>query len=64
MNTRTKVLCYAALLGSWGFFAYAGKTPVDGFITAIGAALATLGAVHVAAGKPQVDQPPPPGSPQ
>ncbi|WP_331693466.1 hypothetical protein [Pandoraea sputorum] len=58
MNTRTKVLCYAALLAAWGFFAYAGKTPVDGFITAIGAALATLGAVHVAAGKPQVDQPP------
>ncbi|WP_150587242.1 hypothetical protein [Pandoraea communis] len=49
VNALTKVVCYAGLLLMWGFFAFTGKTPVEGFITAISAALAALAATHVAA---------------
>ncbi|WP_353192094.1 hypothetical protein [Pandoraea pnomenusa] len=49
MNTLTKVLCYGGLLAVWGLFAWFGKTPVEGFIAAIGAALAALGVVHAGA---------------
>lgn len=48
MNSNTlKFLGAAALLGTWGAFAFFGKTPVDGFIAAIGAALSGLGVYHV-----------------
>jgi len=63
MNTRMKVVCYGALLALWGLFAWMGKTPVEGFIAAISAALTALGVVHVAAAKTQAT-PPDPGSPQ
>jgi hypothetical protein len=49
MNIYLKIGSYAALMGAWGVFAFFGKTPVDGFINAIGGALAVLGAVHVIA---------------
>jgi len=42
-----KFIGAALLLGAWGTLAYMGKTPVDGFITAIGAALSGLGIYHV-----------------
>lgn len=48
MDMRLRVLCYAALIIVWGAFAWVGKTSVDAFIQAIGAALAVLGTVHVA----------------
>ncbi len=48
MNSNTlKFLGAAALLGTWGAFAFLGKTPVDGFIAALGAALSGLGVYHV-----------------
>lgn len=49
MNALMKVVCYAGLLLMWGFFAFTGKTPVEGFIAAISAALAALAATHVSA---------------
>ncbi|MBN3757250.1 hypothetical protein G3N95_30210 [Paraburkholderia sp. Tr-20389] len=49
MNIYLKVVCYAALMGVWGVFAFCGKTDVGGFIEAIGAALAALGAIHAVA---------------
>lgn len=55
MNSNTlKFLGAAVLLGTWGAFAFFGKTPVDGFIAAIGAALSGLGVYHVstASGQP------------
>lgn len=65
MSTRVKVLCYFGLLVIWGLFAWFGKTPTDGFISAIGAALAALGAVHVgAAAKGHGSDTSAPGSPQ
>lgn len=51
MNMYLKVGCYAGLMAAWGLFAFFGKTPVDGFINAIGSALSVLGAVHVLASK-------------
>lgn len=56
MSTKLKVICYGALLGVWGFFAYNGKTEVSGFIEAIGAALAALGAIHAVGAKPAASQ--------
>ncbi len=48
MNSNTlKFLGAAALLGTWGAFAFLGKTPVDGFIAALGAALSGLGVYHI-----------------
>jgi hypothetical protein len=48
MNSNTlKFLGAALLLGTWGAFAFFGKTPVDGFIAAVGAALSGLGVYHV-----------------
>lgn len=46
MNILMKVLCYGGLLLVWGVFAFLGKTPVEGFIAAIGAALASLATTH------------------
>jgi hypothetical protein len=46
MSIHLKVICYAALMGIWGLFAFVGKTDVAGFIGAITAALAALGAIH------------------
>jgi hypothetical protein len=51
MNTYLKTGCYAALLGAWGLFAFFGKTDTQGFIEAIGAALAALGAIHAVGSK-------------
>ncbi|MGF6837090.1 hypothetical protein QF001_000957 [Paraburkholderia youngii] len=56
MNTYLKVGCYAALLGAWGVFAFCGKTDTQGFIEAVGAALAALGAIH-AVGSKSADTP-------
>jgi hypothetical protein len=58
MNTYLKVVCYAGLMTAWGVFAFFGKTPVDGFINAIGSALSVLGAVHVLASKKADTTPP------
>jgi hypothetical protein len=62
MNTYLKVGCYAGLMAAWGVFAFVGKTPVDGFINAIGAALAALGAIH-AIGSRTVGADTPPAQP-
>lgn len=51
MNVYTKLACYAALMGAWGVFAFFGKTPVDGFITAVTGALSALGAIHALSSK-------------
>lgn len=59
MNTYLKVGCYAGLMAAWGVFAFFGKTPVDGFINAIGSALSVLGAVHVLASKKPDNTPAP-----
>lgn len=65
MTIRVKVLCYGGLLAIWALFAWFGKTPTDGFIAAVGAALAALGAVHAgAATKGQGDSTDAPGTPQ
>ena len=65
MSTRMKVLCYFGLLAIWALFAWFGKTPTDGFIAAVGAALAALGAVHAgAATKVQGGSTEAPGTPQ
>lgn len=58
MNIYLKVGSYAALMGVWGLFAFFGKTPVDGFISAVGAALAALGTIHALASKPSQPTPP------
>jgi hypothetical protein len=58
MNTYLKVGCYAGLMAAWGVFAFFGKTPVDGFINAIGSALSVLGAVHVIGSKNAAATPP------
>lgn len=53
MNIYLKFGAYGALLATWGLFAFFGKTPVDGFISAVTAALAALAAIHaVASSKP------------
>jgi hypothetical protein len=58
MSIPLKVLCYAALMGIWGLFAYLRLTPVEGFIGAVTAALAALGAIHSGApAAPPVPQP-------
>jgi len=59
MNIYLKVACYAALMGAWGIFAFFGKTEVQGFIEAIGAALAALGAIHAVDSKSSGATPPP-----
>lgn len=59
MNIYLKVACYAGLMGVWGVFAFFGKTPVDGFISAVGAALAALGTIHAMSGKKSDDATPP-----
>jgi hypothetical protein len=59
MNTKLKVICYGVLLGVWGIFAYNGKTEVSGFIEAIGAALAALGAIHAVGSNPAGANTPP-----
>jgi hypothetical protein len=46
-------------MGVWGVFAFFGKTPVDGFISAVGAALAALGTIHAMSGKKSDDATPP-----
>jgi hypothetical protein len=52
-STTQKYLAAGAILATWGAFAFAGKTPVDGFISALGSALTGLGVWHAAtAGKP------------
>jgi hypothetical protein len=38
-------------MGAWGVFAFFGKTPVDGFITAVTGALSALGAIHALGSK-------------
>lgn len=58
----------------WGIFAWMGKTPADGFITAVGAAISGLGIYHARtsqeASTPPVNAPAPvanavpPASPQ
>jgi hypothetical protein len=65
MNIYLKVGSYAALLGIWGVFAFFGRTPVDGFIAAITAALAALGAIHAVstASAPPPAAPPPKDAP-
>lgn len=57
MSIYLKTACYAALLGVWGVFAFCGKTDVGGFIEAIGAALAALGAIHAVASNKPADKP-------
>lgn len=52
MSITLKVLCYAALMAVWGLFAFFGKTEVGGFIGAITAALAALGAIHAGVSSP------------
>lgn len=61
MSIYLKVACYAALMGVWGFFAFCGKTEVNGFIEAIGAALSALGTIHAitTANKPSTPADPP-----
>lgn len=59
MNIYLKVVCYAALMAVWGLFAFFGKTDVGGFIGAVTAALAALGAIH-AADKPKASPQAPP----
>ncbi len=59
MNILLKVACYAALMSVWGVFAFFGKTPVNGFIEAIAAALTVLGAVHVVADAKKAASPAP-----
>jgi hypothetical protein len=49
MNVYLYVLCYGALIATYGFFAYVGKVPMDGFINILTAAIAALGAAHIAA---------------
>lgn len=60
MNIYLKVSCYAGLMSAWGVFAFFGKTPVDGFINAIGGALSVLGAVHVLAARAEAKAAPTP----
>lgn len=59
MNIYLKVGAYAALMGAWGLFAFFGKTDVGGFIEAIGAALAALGAIHAVGSKSDKGPTPP-----
>ncbi len=59
MSITLKVLCYAALMGVWGLFAYLKMTPVEGFIGAVTAAMAALGAIHAGVPAPSV----PPSAP-
>jgi hypothetical protein len=66
MNVYIKISCYAALMTAWGVFAFFGKTPVDGFITAVTGALSALGAIHALGSKSSgADTPPtqPPAPP-
>lgn len=58
MNTYVKIGCYAALMAAWGVFAFFGKTPVDGFITAVTGALSALGAIHALGSKSDKSTPP------
>ncbi len=46
-----KFVAAALAFGVWGFFAFTGKTQVDGFITALSAALTGLGVHAVLPGK-------------
>lgn len=49
MSSDTKkYLAAGAILAVWGAFAFVGKTPVDGFIAALGSALTGLGVWHAA----------------
>lgn len=59
MNTYVKIGCYAALMSAWGVFAFFGKTPVDGFITAVTGALSALGAIHALSSKSDKPATPP-----
>jgi hypothetical protein len=59
MNIYLKVASYAALMTAWGIFAFFGKTEVSGFIEAIGAALAALGAIHAVGTKSDKPATPP-----
>lgn len=64
MNIYTKLLCYAALMGVWGVFAYLKLTPVEGFISAVTAAIAALGAIHAGDVSSRTAPPaPPPAAP-
>lgn len=51
-----KMIAAGALLTAWGVFAYLGKTPVDGFIAALGSALTGLGIWHAATSNKQPPQ--------
>lgn len=47
MNSNLLKFIGAVLLFAvWGVFAWMGKTPADGFITAVGAAISGLGIYH------------------
>ena len=47
MNANVLKFIGAVLLFAvWGVFAWMGKTPPDGFITAVGAAISGLGIYH------------------
>lgn len=47
MNANLLKFVGAVLLFAiWGIFAWMGKTPADGFITAVGAAISGLGIYH------------------
>lgn len=47
MNANLLKFAGAVLLFAiWGIFAWMGKTPADGFITAVGAAISGLGIYH------------------
>lgn len=67
MNTNLLKFVGAVLLfGIWGIFAWMGKTPADGFITAVGAAISGLGIYHarsVPAASTDAVTPPQPGMP-
>jgi hypothetical protein len=43
-----KMIAAGVVIAIWGAFAYAGKTPVDGFIAALGSVLTGLGVWHAA----------------
>lgn len=61
MNSNyLKFIAAILLFIVWIAFAWMGKTPVDGLITAIGAALSGLGIYHsVTPSKPSVEAPAP-----
>ncbi len=47
MTTVQRILCVAAILSVWAFFAWTGRTPIDGFITSLQGTLVALGVFHI-----------------